>query len=184
LAAVANAAKKEVEVRAVSAVDLELEARPVVLSTDDIVDLTDDDDEGQEVVVFTLQSGRSLRARPGSIVVRHHRDAEMNPFERAFARDIGDGETIVVPDRSFVDEVRRVLPVKVLAQSWVLVYHTALEAALTSARGRYHPGQSPHADAADAAAPGRRPGRHLPWSPGGDGAARGATSAGAGGGDV
>ena len=31
---------------------------------------------------------------------------------------------------------------------------------------------------------GRRPGRHLPWSPGGDGAARAATPAGARGGDV
>ena len=31
---------------------------------------------------------------------------------------------------------------------------------------------------------GRRPGRHLPWSPGGDGAAPAATSAGARGGDV
>ena len=135
LAAVANAAKNEVKAREVSAVDLELEARPVFLSTDDIVDLTDDDDDGQEVVVFTLQSGRSLRARPGSVVVRHRRDAEINPFERAIARDIGDGETIVVPDRAFVDEARRVLPVKVLAQSRVLVYHTAVEAALPQLGG-------------------------------------------------
>jgi hypothetical protein len=135
LAAVAATAQTEARARAVAAVDLELDAKPVLLTMDDIIDLADDDDDGQGVVVFKLQSGRLLRARPGSVVVRYDRDAEINPFERATGREIVEGDTIVVPDARFVDEARRTLPVKVLAQGWVTVYHTAVEAALTQLAG-------------------------------------------------
>lgn len=135
LDAVAKAAQNEADARSISPVDLDLEARPVVLATCNVIDLTDDDDDGREVVVLKLQSGRSLRTRPGSVIVRHRRDAEINPFERTTAREIVEGETIVVPDRSFVEEARRVLPIKVLAASRVLVYHTAVEAALPQLAG-------------------------------------------------
>ncbi len=126
----AAAAHTEANARAVAPVNLELEARPIVFSSEEVIDLTEDGDEGREVVVFSLQSGRTLRARPGSVIVRHRRDAEINPFERATAREIAERTSIVVPDRAFVEEARRVLPVEVLAQSWVTVYHKAVEAAL------------------------------------------------------
>lgn len=142
LDAVVKAAQNEADARSVSAVDLELEARPVMLATDDVIDLTDDDDDGREVVLFKLQSGRSLRTRPGSVIIRHRRDAEINPFERATAREIIEGETIVVPDRGFVEEARRVLPIKVLAASRVLVYHTAVEAALPPLAGETLPAKA------------------------------------------
>jgi len=135
LAAVATAAQKEADARSVSPVDLDLEARPVVLPTDVIIDLTDEEDDVREVVVLTLLSGRSLRARPGSVLVRHRRNAEINPFERVIARDIAEGETIVIPDHTFVEGARRVLPVRVLAHSRVVVYHTAVEAALPQLAG-------------------------------------------------
>lgn len=136
LAAVAKAAQTEAEGRAVAAVDLEFEARPIVLPVEDVVDLTGgDDDDGREVVSFGLQSGRTLRARPGSVIVRHRRDAEINPFERSLVRDIVEGASILVPDQAFVDEARRVLPVEVLARSWVMVYHNAVEAALPQVAG-------------------------------------------------
>lgn len=136
LEAVAMAAKTEADSRAVTPVDLELEARPVVLPNEDVVDLTGgDDDDTREIVVLSLQSGRSLRARSGSVIVRHRRDAEVNPFERSIAREIAEGASILVPDHSFVEEARRVLPVEVLARSWVTVYHNAVEAALPQIAG-------------------------------------------------
>lgn len=131
----AATAQAEANARAVAPIDLELEARPIVFSSEDVIDLTEDGDEGREVVVFALQSGRTLRARPGSVIVRHRRDAEINPFERATAREIAERSSIVVPDRAFVEEARRVLPVEVLAQSWVTVYHKAVEAALPQIAG-------------------------------------------------
>jgi hypothetical protein len=131
----AAAAQAEANARAVVPIDLELEARPVVFSSEDVIDLTEDGDDGRGVVVFGLQSGRTLRARPGSVIVRHRRDAEINPFERATAREIAERSSIVVPDRAFVEEARRVLPVEVLAQSWVTVYHRAVEAALPQIAG-------------------------------------------------
>jgi hypothetical protein len=142
LNSVAAAAQKEADARSVSAVDLELEAKPIVLATDNIIDLIDDDDDGREIVVFKLQSGRSLRTRPGSVIVRHHRDAEINPFERATAREVVEGETIVIPDRGFIEEARRVLPIKVLAASRVLVYHTAVEATLPQLAGETLPAKA------------------------------------------
>jgi hypothetical protein len=136
LAAIAAAAQTEADARAVGAVDLELEARPVMLPSEDVVDLTvGDDDDTRELVIFSLQSGRTLRARPGSVIVRHRRDAEINPFERSIARDITEGASILVPDQSFVEEARRVLPVEVLARSWVTVYHNAVEAVLPQVAG-------------------------------------------------
>lgn len=135
LAAVASAAQLEADGRAVEAVDLELEARPVVLASEDVIDLTADDDDGREIVSFGLQSGRTLRVRSGSVIVRHRRDAEINPFERSIARDIVEGASIVVPDRAFLEEARRVLPLEVLARSWVIVYHSAVEGALPQVAG-------------------------------------------------
>ncbi|HXL32968.1 MAG TPA: hypothetical protein VN968_27275, partial [Bradyrhizobium sp.] len=75
------------------------------------------------------------RARPGSVIVRHYRDAEINAFERAVARDIGPGAVIVIPDDAFVEEARRILPVRVLAQNWVQLYHASIEASLPEIRG-------------------------------------------------
>jgi hypothetical protein len=101
-----------------------------------VIDLTDDgEDDGAELVVLTLQSGRTLKARLGSVIVRHHRGAEINPFERALAKDIRPGDAIVIPDRAFVEEARRILPVRVLAQNWVDVYHRAVEASLAQIPG-------------------------------------------------
>jgi hypothetical protein len=82
-----------------------------------------------------LDSGRTLRARLGSVIVRYDRDAEINPFERTLARDIGVGVAIVVPDHPFIDEARRILPVRVLAQNWVQLYHASIEASLPGIAG-------------------------------------------------
>lgn len=136
LVALATAAQAEADSRAVAAVDLELEARPVLLPSEEVVDLTGgDDDDSREIVIFSLQSGRTLRTRSGSVIIRHRRDAEINPFERSVARDITEGASILVPDQSFVEAARRVLPVEVLARSWVTVYHNAVEAALPQVEG-------------------------------------------------
>ena len=136
LSSVTSAARVEAEARAVPRVDLELEPRPTFSAEEAVIDLTDDgEDDGAELVVLTLQSGRTLKARLGSVIVRHHRDAEINPFERALAKDIRPGDAIVIPDRAFVEEARRILPVRVLAQNWVDVYHRAVEASLAQILG-------------------------------------------------
>ena len=136
LSSLASAARVEAEARAVPRVDLELEPRPTFSAEEEVIDLTDDgEDDGPELVALTLQSGRKLRARVGSVIVRHHRDAELNPFERALAKDIRPGDAIVIPDRAFVEEARRILPVRVLAQNWVDVYHRAVEASLAQIPG-------------------------------------------------
>lgn len=135
LRAVAAAAKREAQARAVATIDLELEARPVLDVPDPVVDLTDGDVPDAEAVLVTLQSGRILRARPGSPVILHRRDAAINPFDRETVRDLRPGDTIVVPDRAFVDAARRVLPIQVLAQEWVKTYHHAVVAALPGIAG-------------------------------------------------
>jgi len=136
LAAVVTAARTEAEARAVSSIDLELEPRAALGVGEEVIDLTDDDDDdGRELIVLRLQSGRRLRARPGSVIVRHHRDAEINPFDRATAKEIRAGDSIVVPDRAFIDEARRILPVRVLAQNWVEVFHTTVAAGLPQIPG-------------------------------------------------
>ena len=136
LSAVASAAREEAAARDVPTVDLELEPRLTFSAGEEVIDLTDDgEDDGRELIVLTLQSGRTLRARPGSVIIRHHRDAEINPFERASAKDIHSGDAIVIPDHSFVEEARRILPVRVLAQNWVEVFHATIEASLAQIPG-------------------------------------------------
>ena len=86
-------------------------------------------------VEFALESGRTMRVRPGGLVIRHDRFADVNPFQRATAREIIRGNTIVVPNQAFVQEARSVLPVRILAQTRVEVYHAAVEAALPGIPG-------------------------------------------------
>lgn len=136
LKAMSTAARREAEARAVGSIDLDLEVQPILHTADDIIDLVDDDDDsGRAMVTLSLQSGRVLRARPGSVVVRHRRDAEINAFERALARDIAVRDVIVAPDRGFVEEARRVLPIHILALNWVTLFHATIEAALPNLPG-------------------------------------------------
>jgi hypothetical protein len=132
LAKAAAAAKAEAKARDVPALDLELEAGAPSIASESVIDLTggDDDEEGHDAIVFGLESGRTMRARPGSLVIRHDRFADVHPFERALAREITSGQTIVVPTEAFVQEARTVLPVRILAQTRVQIYHAAVEAAL------------------------------------------------------
>jgi hypothetical protein len=136
LAHVADVARSEAGARGVPELNLDLEPLDSMQAPEDIVDLFDEDEgDEQEMIVLTLRSGRRLRARPGTVVVRHHRGAEVNPFDRALAREIAVGDAIVIPDRAFLDEARRLLPVRVLAREWVNVYHSAIEAALPGISG-------------------------------------------------
>jgi hypothetical protein len=104
----------------------------------------EDEEDEPDIVEFGLESGRTMRIRLGALVIRYDRFADVNPFERALARDITAGNTIVVPNQVFVQEARTVLPVRILAQTRVQVYHAAVEAALPgipgttrSAKARY-----------------------------------------------
>jgi hypothetical protein len=142
LRTLAAAARSEAEARDVGPIDLELEARPALDVPDPVVDLTDGDVSDSEAVLVTLQSGRVLRARPGSAVIVHRRDAAINPFDRETVRDLRPGDTIVVPDRAFVDAARRVLPIQVLAQEWVKAYHHAVVAALPGIAGATLPAKA------------------------------------------
>jgi hypothetical protein len=146
LAKAAEAAKAEARARDVGAIDLDLDVRGPTLMDETVIDLTaDEDDDGErEVLEFALESGRTMRVRPGGLVIRHDRFADINPFERATAREVTSGNTIVVPNQAFVQEARAVLPVRILAQTRVQVYHAAVEAALAglpgatrSAKARY-----------------------------------------------
>ncbi|MBV8977349.1 MAG: hypothetical protein JOZ13_08205 [Alphaproteobacteria bacterium] len=137
LANAAAAATAEARARDVGPVELELDARAYVQSNETIIDLTDseDGDGGGEIVEFALESGRVMRVRPGGLVIRHNRFADVNPFERAIGREIAAHNTIVVPNRAFVEEARTVLPVRILAQTRVQVYHAAVEAAIPALPG-------------------------------------------------
>jgi hypothetical protein len=84
---------------------------------------------------MSLASGRTLRTRPGWTIIRYEKNAEFNPFERATAGDIRARDSIVVPDNSFLEEARELLPIRVLAQSWLEVYHTTVEAHLPQIPG-------------------------------------------------
>jgi hypothetical protein len=131
LTKVVAAAKAEAEARAIAPVELELELHSTVNVNEDVIDLTDDGEgDSREIVILRLQSGRTLRARPGSVIIRYRSHAEINPFERAVAREISHGDRIVIPDRDFVEEARRILPVLVLAQNWVEVFHASIGDAL------------------------------------------------------
>ena len=136
LAKAATAAKAEARARDVAPVDLELDVRGPTLTDETVIDLTAGDDEDErEVVEFALESGRTMRVRPGGLVIRHDRFADVNPFQRATAREVTSGNTIVVPNQAFVQEARAVLPVRILAQTRVEVYHAAVEAALPGIPG-------------------------------------------------
>jgi hypothetical protein len=136
LAKAASAAKVEAKARDVPALDLELETRPPSIIDETVIDLTaGEEDDERDVVEFDLESGRTMRVRPGGLVIRHDRFADVNPFERAIARDVAVGNTIVVPNQAFVQEARTVLPVRILAQARVQVYHAAVETALPSIPG-------------------------------------------------
>lgn len=138
LSSAAAAAKIEARARDVGPVDLDLDVRDPALADEMVIDLTagEDDDDEREVVEFALESGRTMRVRPGGLVIRHDRFADINPFERATAREVTSGNTIVVPNNAFVQEARAILPVRILAQTRVQVYHAAVEAALPALPGR------------------------------------------------
>lgn len=128
-------ARKEAEARAGGPINLVLQERPPIDVPDHLIDLTEDDDEPGETVLVTLESGRALRARPGAVMIRHERDAPVNPFDRTTARSLTRGDAIVVPDRAFVDDARRVLPVERIARSRVKLYHDTIVAALPTIAG-------------------------------------------------
>jgi len=136
LAKAAVAAKAEARARDVAPVDLELDVHGPTLTNETVIDLTaGDDDDEHEVVEFALESGRTMRVRPGGLVIRHDRFADINPFQRTTAREVARGNTIVVPNQAFVQEARSVLPVRILAQNRVQVFHAAVEAALPGIPG-------------------------------------------------
>ena len=137
LTAVALAAKREVEVRGAVSIDLNLDSISAQDPENTLIDLLDDDSEdgGHETVILTLATGRRLRARLGSTIIRFNQDAEINPFERTSAKDVHPPQSIVVPDQAFIAEAREILPIRVLAESWVDVYHTIVEARLSDIRG-------------------------------------------------
>ena len=136
LAAIAEAAKTEAEARAVGSVDLNLEPRMTTEPPEVIIDLTDDEpDENAEICELALSSGRMLRAHSGTVLIRYDRKAPINPFETTRARLLAPGDCIVVPDNEFINEARDLLPLRVLAQSWVDVYHTTVEASLAGIAG-------------------------------------------------
>lgn len=145
LAKAASAAKVEARARDVAPVDLDLDVRGPTLTDEAVIDLTaGDDDDGREVVEFALESGRIMRVRPGGLVIRHDRFADVNPFERATAREVTTGNTIVVPNQAFVQEARAVLPVRILAQTRVEVYHAAVESALPGIPGESRAAKARH----------------------------------------
>jgi hypothetical protein len=145
LAKAAVAAKAEAGARDVAPIDLELDVRGPTLVDETVIDLTaGDDDDEREVVEFALESGRTMRVRPGGLVIRHDRFADVNPFQRTTAREVTRGNTIVVPDQAFVQEARAVLPVRILAQTRVQVYHAAVEAALPGMPGETRTAKARH----------------------------------------
>jgi hypothetical protein len=145
LAKAAVAAKAEARARDVAPVDLELDVRGPTLTDETVIDLTaGDDDDEREVIEFALESGRTMRVRPGGLVIRHDRFADVNPFQRATAREVTSGNTIVVPNQAFVQEARAVLPVRILAQTRVQVYHAAVETALPGLPGATRAAKARH----------------------------------------
>lgn len=133
--AVAKASKREAEARAVGPIDLELAARPPVDVVERVIDLVEGVSDPGVNLMIPLESGRALRVRPGSAVILYRRHAATNPFDRALARDLQPGDAIVVPDRAFTDDARRVLPIHILARGWVKIYHDAVVAALPGIAG-------------------------------------------------
>lgn len=126
----AEAAKAEAQARNVGPVDLDLDLQSAILADDNIIDLTSNEDDGEgEIIEFTLESGRTMRVRPSSLIIRFDRQADINPFERTTARDVDRADTIVVPNQAFITEARTVLPVRILSQTRVKMFHAAIEAA-------------------------------------------------------
>ncbi|MEG3088538.1 hypothetical protein [Sphingomonas sp. PB4P5] len=135
MAVLAAAAKKEGEARAVAGVNLVLDEQPVIDVADKVIDLTDGDTPSGDTLEIELASGRSLRVRPGASMIRHMRDAPINPFDRTTASQLLAANVIVVTDRAFVDAARRVLPVELLARNWVKLYHDMIVAMLPAVAG-------------------------------------------------
>lgn len=136
LSAIAKAAKAEVEARAVATINLTLDAANTESQVDDMfIDLTDDDGSVHGSVILTLASGRRLRTRPSATIIRYNQDAELNPFERTSAKDILPSQSIVVPNAEFIAEAKDILPLRVLAENWVDIYHTMVEAQLSGVSG-------------------------------------------------
>lgn len=135
LRVMAAAAKKEAEARNVGSIDLELSARPPIDVPDTVIDMTEGEVSDRDAVLITLESGRVLRAWRASSMIRHNRHAAINPYDRASAAQLKAGDAIVVPDRAFIDAARRVLPVHVLAQGWVRIYHDTIVGALPALTG-------------------------------------------------
>jgi len=136
LAAFADAARSERQARSVGSVELELEPHTSDSAPEMIIDLVDDDgDDDGEIILLSLATSRVIRARPRQTIVCYNAKAEVNPFERSTARDIKPGAAIVTPDNSFIEEAREVLPIRVLAQSWVEIYHTTVKALLPAVAG-------------------------------------------------
>lgn len=131
----AEAAKKEAQARAVGPINLVLDERPALDVADTVIDLVEADGPVADALLVELESGRTLRTRPASAMIRHNRDAAINPFDRALARELTPGDAIVVPDRAFVDAARRLLPVELLARNWVKLYHDAIIAMLPAVSG-------------------------------------------------
>ena len=135
LAKAAAAAKAEAHARDVGPIDLDLDARGSTLTDETVIDLTAPEDDERDIIEFVLESGRTMRIRPGGLVIRYDRFADLNPFQRTAAREVTSGSTVVVPNQAFVREARAVLPVRILAQTRVEVFHTAVEAALPALPG-------------------------------------------------
>lgn len=136
LAAISEAAKAEVEARAVGSVNLNLEPLTTTEPPEMIIDLTDNEpDENGEICEFVLSSGRTLLAHSSAVMIRYDRRAPINPFQTTRARSLAPGESVVVPDTAFIHEARDLLPLRVLAQSWVDVFHTTVEASLAGIPG-------------------------------------------------
>src|SRR3546814_16108639 len=97
--------------------------------------MTEGEVSDRDAVLITLESGRVLRAWRASSMIRHNLHAAINPYDRASAAQLKAGDSIVVPDRAFIDAARRVLPVHVLAQGWVRLSHDTLVGALPALTG-------------------------------------------------
>src|SRR3546814_19197553 len=93
----AAAAKKEAEARNVGSIDLELSARPPIDVPDTVIDMTEGEVSDRDAVLITLASGRVLRAWRASSMIRHHRHAAINPYDRASAAQPKPGATRVGP---------------------------------------------------------------------------------------
>ena len=137
LSQTANAARLELDARKASSLELELDESAGTNPDNSVIDMTDGEaDDNSKIVIITLATKRTLRARENSTIIRYNHGVEVNPFERASARHIKNGEAIVVPDQTFLEEAREfTLPIRVLAQNWTVIYHTTVQTQLPNIPG-------------------------------------------------